>query len=50
MPVEFLTGICFYNGDEPKSGLVQDFVTAYNPGMCHLALLVIALRKTGKGL
>lgn len=38
MPVEFLTGICFYNGDEPKSGLVQDFVTAYNPGMCFLSL------------
>uniref|UniRef100_UPI0027B88809 hypothetical protein n=1 Tax=[Ruminococcus] torques TaxID=33039 RepID=UPI0027B88809 len=28
----------YYNGDEPKSGLVQDFVTAYNPGMCFLSL------------
>ena len=28
----------FCIGNEPKSGLVQDFVTAYNPGMCFLSL------------
>ena len=28
-------------GDEPKSGLPETLATAYNPGMCLLALPVI---------
>ena len=35
-------------GDEPKSGLPETLATAYDPGMCLLALPVIRMKGNKK--
>ena len=35
-------------GDEPKSGLPETLATAYDPGMCPLALPVIRMKGNKK--